>query len=50
MPSIADVARQVIELRQWLELMKVRSAKERLMLFLDSDAGRTSRPAPGYRE
>ena len=36
---LALVARQVIELRQRLELMKVRSAKERVMLYLDFNAG-----------
>jgi len=38
------MAHQVIELRQRLELMKVRSAKERVMLYLDFNAeldGRT---------
>jgi CRP/FNR family transcriptional regulator, dissimilatory nitrate respiration regulator len=33
------VAHQIIELRQRLELMKVRSAKERVMLYLDFKAG-----------
>jgi CRP-like cAMP-binding protein len=33
------VAHQIIELRQRLELMKVRSAKERVMLYLDFNAG-----------
>src|SRR5262249_5012802 len=32
-------AHQIIELRQRLELMKVRSAKERVMLYLDFNAG-----------
>jgi CRP-like cAMP-binding protein len=44
MSFLADVAHQVIELRQRLELMKVRSAEERLMLYFDSNAeadGRT---------
>jgi len=44
MSFLANVAHQVIELRQRLELMKVRSAKERLMLYFDSNAepdGRT---------
>jgi CRP-like cAMP-binding protein len=36
---LALVARQVIELRQQLELMKVRSAKDRIMLYLDFNAG-----------
>jgi CRP-like cAMP-binding protein len=39
MSFLADMAHQVIELRQRVELMKVRSAKERLMLYLDSNAG-----------
>jgi CRP/FNR family transcriptional regulator, dissimilatory nitrate respiration regulator len=39
MSFLADVAHQVIELRQRLELMKVRSARERLMLYLDAHAG-----------
>jgi CRP/FNR family transcriptional regulator, dissimilatory nitrate respiration regulator len=38
MSFLAHVAHQVIELRHRLELMKVRSAKERLMLYLDSNA------------
>ena len=33
------VAHEIIELRQRLELMKVRSAKERVMLYLDFNAG-----------
>jgi CRP-like cAMP-binding protein len=33
------VAHQIIELRQRLELMKVRSARERVMLYLDFNAG-----------
>jgi CRP-like cAMP-binding protein len=33
------VAHQVIELREQLELMKVRSAKDRVMLYLDFNAG-----------
>ena len=36
---LALMARQVIELRQRIELMKVRSAKERVMLYLDFNAG-----------
>jgi CRP-like cAMP-binding protein len=32
------MAHQVMELRQRLELMKVRSAKERVMLYLDLNA------------
>lgn len=39
MSFLADVAHQVIELRQRLELMKVRSAKDRLMLYLDANVG-----------
>jgi len=38
MSFLALMAHQVIELRQRLELMKVRSAKERVMLYLDSNA------------
>src|SRR5437762_965332 len=44
MSFLALMAHQVIELRQRLELMKVRSAKERVMLYLDLNAepdGRT---------
>jgi len=44
MSFLADVAHQVIELRQRLELMKVRSAKARLMLYFEANAeadGRT---------
>lgn len=33
------MAHQVIEARQRLELMKIRSAKERVMLYLDLHAG-----------
>jgi CRP-like cAMP-binding protein len=40
---LAHVAHQVIELRQRLELMKVRSAKERVMLYLDSNAATDGR-------
>jgi CRP-like cAMP-binding protein len=36
---LALVAHQVIELRQRLEVMKVRSAKDRVMLYLDLNAG-----------
>jgi CRP-like cAMP-binding protein len=39
MSFLADVAHQVIELRQRLELMKVRSAKDRVMLYLNFNAG-----------
>jgi CRP-like cAMP-binding protein len=38
MSFLAVMANQVIELRQRLELMKVRSAKERVMLYLDFNA------------
>ena len=38
MSFLALVAHQVIELRQRLEIMKVRSAKERVMLYLDLNA------------
>jgi CRP/FNR family transcriptional regulator, dissimilatory nitrate respiration regulator len=44
MSFLAHVAHQIIELRQRLELMKVRSAKERLMLYFESNTepdGRT---------
>ncbi len=40
---LALVARQVIELRQRLEIMKVRSAKERVLLYLDLNAGSDGR-------
>ena len=36
------MAHQVIEARQRLELMKIRSAKERVMLYLDFHAGADS--------
>src|SRR4029077_7990089 len=36
---LAHVSHQVIELRQHIELMKVRSAKERVMLYLDLNTG-----------
>src|SRR5579864_5515537 len=36
---LARVSHQVIELRQNIELMKVRSAKERVTLYLDLNAG-----------
>lgn len=39
------VAHQVIELRHRLEVMKVRSAKERVMLYLDLNAGPDGRTA-----
>ena len=35
---LALIAQQVIELRQTIEIMKVRSAKERVMLYLDFHA------------
>src|SRR5205085_9510015 len=44
MSFLALVARQVIKLRQQMEIMKVRSAKNRVMLYLDFNAepdGRT---------
>ncbi len=43
MSFLALVARQVIELRQRLEIMKVRSAKERVLLYLDLNAGSDGR-------
>ncbi len=39
MSFLAFMAHQVIEVRQRLELMKVRSAKDRVMLYLDLNAG-----------
>ena len=39
MSFLSLMAHQVIELRQRFELMKVRSAKERVMLYLDLNAG-----------
>lgn len=39
MSFLALVAHQVIELRKQLELMKVRSAKDRVMLYLELNAG-----------
>lgn len=39
MSLLSLVAHQVIELRHRLEIMKVRSAKERVMLYLDLNAG-----------
>ncbi len=39
MSFLALMAHQVMGLRQRLELMKVRSAKERVMLYLDLNAG-----------
>jgi len=39
MSVLSLVAHQVIELRHRLEIMKVRSAKERVMLYLDLNAG-----------
>jgi CRP/FNR family transcriptional regulator, dissimilatory nitrate respiration regulator len=38
MSFLALMAHQVIDLRQRLEVMKVRSAKERVMLYLDLNA------------
>jgi len=38
-PILKRLAHQVIEGRQRLELMKVRSAKERVLLYLDLHAG-----------
>ena len=43
MSFLSLVAHQVIELRHRLEIMKVRSAKERVMLYLDLNAGRDGR-------
>src|SRR5262245_45909662 len=40
---LALVARQVIELRQRIELIKVRSARERMLLYLDFHAGSDGR-------
>ena len=39
MTFLALMARQVIDLRQQMELMKVRSAKERVKLYLDFNTG-----------
>jgi CRP-like cAMP-binding protein len=39
MSFLAFMAHQVIEVRQRLELMKVRSAKDRVMLYLDLNVG-----------
>ena len=36
---LSDIAHEVIKLRQQLELMKVRSAKERVILYLDLNTG-----------
>src|SRR4029453_8712414 len=38
-PFLKLIARQLIETRQCLELMKIRSAKERVLLYLDLHAG-----------
>ena len=38
-PFLKLMAHQVVEARQRLELMKIRSAKERVMLYLDLHAG-----------
>jgi CRP/FNR family transcriptional regulator, dissimilatory nitrate respiration regulator len=43
MSFLAFMAHQVMEVRQRLELMKVRSAKERVLLYLDLHAGRGGR-------
>jgi len=43
MSFLSLVANQVIELRHRIEIMKVRSAKERVMLYLDLNAGPGSR-------
>ena len=43
MSFLALMAHQVIELRQRIEVMKVRSAKERVMLYLDLRAGSDGR-------
>jgi len=45
MSFLALMAHQVIELRQRIEVMKVRSAKERVMLCLDLHAGPDGRTA-----
>jgi len=39
MTFLALMARQIIDLRQQMELMKVRSAEERVKLYLDFNAG-----------
>jgi CRP-like cAMP-binding protein len=39
LPFLRLMAQQVIEARQRLELMKIRSAKDRVMLYLDLHAG-----------
>jgi hypothetical protein len=39
MSFLARVSHQVIELRQHIELMKVRSVKERVTLYLDLNSG-----------
>jgi CRP/FNR family transcriptional regulator, dissimilatory nitrate respiration regulator len=39
LPFLKLMAHQVIEARQRLELMKIRSAKDRVMLYLDLHAG-----------
>ena len=43
MSFLTLMARQVMQLRQRLELMKVRSAKERVMLYLELNAGSDGR-------
>jgi CRP-like cAMP-binding protein len=39
LPFLKRMAHQVIEARQRLELMKIRSAKERVLLYIDLHAG-----------
>ena len=46
MTFLALMARQVIDLRQQMELMKVRSAEERVKLYLDFNAGPDGRTVP----
>ena len=43
MSFLSLLAHQVIELRHRIEIMKVRSAKERVMLYLDLNAGADGR-------
>jgi CRP-like cAMP-binding protein len=43
MSFLALMAHQVIELRQRIEVIKIRSAKERVMLYLDLNAGSDGR-------
>ena len=49
MSFLSLVAHQVIELRHRLEIMKVRSAKERVMLYLDLNAGPDDRTVVNLR-